>query len=43
MDSISSESMIKNNSNNKTKRQKGETNDLVSLPNRRSRKDEKVD
>lgn len=34
---------MKNFNNNKTKRQKGESKDLIQLPDRRPRKDKKLD
>jgi hypothetical protein len=40
---LSNQSPIKGYNNNKTKRQKGETKDLVQLPDRRPRKDKKLD
>lgn len=40
---MSNQSPIKNFSNHKTKRQKGQTKDLIQLPDRRPRKDKKLD
>jgi hypothetical protein len=40
---MSNQSPIKGFNGNKTKRQKGETKDLVQLPDRRPRKDKKLD
>lgn len=43
IDSLSNQSPIKGFNNTKTKRQKGQTKDLVQLPDRRPRKDKKLD
>jgi len=43
LDSLSNPSMIRNYTNNKTKRQKGEIKDLIQLPDRRPRKDKQLD
>lgn len=43
IDSLSNQSPLKGYNNTKTKRQKGETKDLVQLPDRRPRKDKKLD
>lgn len=40
---LSNQSPMKGFGGNKTKRQKGETKDLIELPDRRPRKDKKVD
>jgi hypothetical protein len=40
---MSNQSPMKGFGVNKTKRQKGETKDLIELPDRRPRKDKKVD
>jgi hypothetical protein len=43
MDSVSSPDELKNFTTNKTKRQKGETKDLIELPDRKPRKGKMVD
>ncbi len=43
LSSLSNQSPAKGYNINKTKRQKGETKDLVQLPDRRPRKDKKLD